>query len=312
MTGTTLHRTEHSLTVAASADELYAVVADVARWPAVFEPTVAVRHLERVGRTERFQIWAEVNGHVITWRSTRVLDAERGVITFHQEHSAPPFDSMSGAWFFRASADGGTEVVLRHRFSVADPGALADAERALEANSTRELNALAGVVASGHPVNDVTFSFTDAVVLDRPVADAYAFVERAERWERVLPHVTRVVLDEPVRGVQHLEMDTTVDGNSHTTRSIRICRAPGWIAYKQRVTPPLLAGHSGEWVFEPHPEGTLAVARHTVTLRPEAIPGLLGPGASVADARAHVREALGRNSRATLGHAAAVASRAGT
>lgn len=310
MTGTTLHRTEHSLTIAAPTDELYAVVADVARWPAVFEPTVAVRHLERVGRTERFQIWAEVNGHVVTWRSTRVLDADRGVIAFHQEHSAPPFDSMSGAWLFRASADGGTEVVLRHRFSVANSDALEDAERALEANSTRELNALAGLVASGHPVNDVTFSFTDTVVLDCPVADAYAFVERAEHWERILPHVTRVVLEEPARGVQHLEMDTTVGGSSHTTRSVRICRAPGWIAYKQRVTPPLLAGHSGEWVFEPHPQGTLAVARHTVTLRPETIPGLLGPGASVADARAHVREALGRNSRGTLVHAAAVTTQA--
>ncbi|MEU9591462.1 aromatase/cyclase [Streptomyces sp. NPDC048219] len=310
MTGNTLHRTEHSLTIAAPADELYSVVADVTRWPAVFEPTVAVRHLERVGRTERFQLWAEVNGQVATWRSTRVLDADRGIIVFHQEHSAPPFDRMSGAWLFRASADGGTEVVLRHRFSVADSEALEDAERALDANSTRELNALAGVVASGHPVNDVTFSFTDTVVLDRPVADAYAFIERAERWERVLPHVTRVVLDEPVRHVQHLEMDTTVDGSRHTTRSVRICRAPGWIAYKQRVTPPLLAGHSGEWIFEPHPRGTLAVAHHTVTLRPEAIPGLLGPGASVADARAHVREALGRNSRATLSHAAAVTTQA--
>ncbi|MYS89687.1 MULTISPECIES: aromatase/cyclase [Streptomyces] len=310
MNGTTLHRTEHSLTIAAPADELYAVVADVTRWPAVFEPTVAVRHLERVGRTERFQIWAEVNGRVVTWRSTRVLDGDRRVIIFHQEHSAPPFARMSGAWFFRASADGSTEVVLRHRFAVADPGALADAERALEANSTRELNALAGVVASGHPVDEVTFSFTDTMVLERPVEETYAFVEHAERWERTLPHVTRVVLEEPAPGVQHLEMDTAVDGTSHTTRSVRICRQPGWIAYKQRVTPPLLAGHSGEWIFESHPEGTLAVARHTVTLRPEAIPRLLGPGASVADARAHVREALGRNSRATLGHAAAVTAEA--
>lgn len=310
MTGSMPYRTDHRLTVEASAADLYAVVADVSRWPAVFEPTVAVRHLARAGRTERFQIWAEVGDRVITWRSTRVRDSDRRVITFHQEHSAPPFTSMSGAWFFRERAEGGTEVVLRHRFTVDAPDDLADAERALDANSTRELDALAQVVASGHRVDEVTFSFTDAMVLRVPVDSAYSFVERAERWERLLPHVTRVVLEEPAQGVQHLEMDTLVDGAEHTTRSVRVCRAPGWIAYKQRITPPLLAGHSGEWFFEPHTDGTLATACHTVTLRPEAIPSLLGPGATVAEAQAHVREALGRNSRATLGHAASAAAKA--
>lgn len=303
------HRTQHSLTVDAPADALYALVADVTRWPAVFEPTVAVRHVERTERTERFEIWATIEGRVAHWRSRRTLDPVRRLVSFRQEHSAPPFSDMSGAWLFRELPGGRTEVVLRHRFTLADDdaGTLADCERALETNSARELAALARVAGTGHPIDDVVFSFTDTVTLDGPVEQAYAFIERADLWERRLPHVSRVALDEAVPGIQHLEMDTTTaDGSAHTTRSVRVCRAPGWIAYKQQLTPALLAGHSGEWTFRAGAGGTVATARHTVVLRPEAVTEVLGAGATLADARAFVHDALGRNSRTTLEHAHAV------
>ncbi|MFE1172285.1 aromatase/cyclase [Streptomyces sp. NPDC058773] len=305
----TLHRTEHALVIDAPADALYALVADVTLWPAVFEPTVAVHHLERTERTECFEIWAVVADRVAHWTSRRTLDPRRRLVSFRQEHSNPPFRSMSGAWLFRVLPGGATEVVLRHRFALVNPTTedLARAEKALEANSTRELAALARAAGSGHPVGEVVFSFTDSVAVPGPVEQAYEFVERADRWHTWLPHVSRVALEEPSLGIQYLEMDTTTaDGAAHTTRSVRVCRAPHWIAYKQQLTPPLLAGHSGEWTFSTGPQGTVATSHHTVALRPEAVPRVLGAHATLADARAHVRDALSHNSRSTLEHARTV------
>ncbi|TYR64464.1 aromatase/cyclase [Streptomyces parvus] len=305
----TVHRSEHTLTVSAPAEDLYALVADVRRWPAVFEPTVHVCHLAREGRTERFEIWAEVNGEVAHWRSHRVLDPRRLYVSFRQEHSRPPVTSMSGGWLFRRPADGGTEIVLRHRFTVADddPAAVARVEEALDRNSARELGALAALTGTGHAVDDLVFSFTDTIPLrgSGGALGAYTFVERAERWADLLPHVARVDLTEPEPGVQWLEMDTvTADGSTHTTRSARICRAPEWIAYKQQRTPRLLSGHSGEWTFAQTADGPVATARHTVAIDPSGITEVLGPEATTSDARAYLRDALGRNSLATLRHAA--------
>ncbi|MEV4425565.1 aromatase/cyclase [Streptomyces sp. R-07] len=311
----TVHRSEHSVTVAAPAETLYALVADVTRWPAVFEPTVHVRHLARDGRTERFEIWAEVNGEIAHWRSRRVLDPRRLYVSFRQEHSRPPVTSMSGGWLFRPLADGRTEIVLRHRFTVAgdDPAAAARIEEALDRNSARELGALAALAETGHPVDDLVFSFTDTIPLTGAARDAYTFVERAERWAELLPHVARVTLTEPEPGLQWLEMDTvTADGSAHTTRSARICRAPEWIAYKQQRTPRLLSGHSGEWTFAQTPQGAVATARHTVAVDPTGITEVLGPDATLADARTYVREALGRNSLTTLRHAAEASGAAQT
>nr|P16560.1 RecName: Full=Granaticin polyketide synthase bifunctional cyclase/dehydratase [Streptomyces violaceoruber]CAA09656.1 aromatase [Streptomyces violaceoruber]CAA34267.1 unnamed protein product [Streptomyces violaceoruber]CAA34372.1 unnamed protein product [Streptomyces violaceoruber] len=310
----TVHRSEHTVTVAAPPEALYALVADVTRWPAVFEPTVHVRHLAREGRTERFEIWAEVNGEIAHWRSRRVLDPVRRYVSFRQEHSRPPVTSMSGGWLFRPLADGRTEIVLRHRFTVADddPAAVARIEEALDRNSARELGALAALAETGHPVDELVFSFTDTLPLQGAARDAYTFVERAERWAELLPHVAQCGADRAGTGLeQWLEMDTvTADGSTHTTRSARICRAPEWIAYNEQRTPRLVSGHSGEWTFAQTPEGPVATARHTVAVDPSGITEVLGPDATLADARAYLRDALGRNSLATLRHAAEAAQRA--
>ncbi|GAA4915004.1 aromatase/cyclase [Streptomyces coeruleoprunus] len=305
---TSPHRTEHTRVVAAPPDALYGLVADTTRWPAVFGPSVHVDHLERDDRSERFEIWAQVNGRVVSWVSRRLLDPARRYIAFRQERSAPPFASMSGGWLFRALPDGGTEVVLRHRFTTVDdePDTLAAVHRALDRNSAEELAALARIAELGHPVEDVVFSFTDTVPLTGTAAEAYDFVNRADLWAERLPHVARAELTEEVPGVQTLEMDTvTADGSSHRTRSVRVCRAPHWIAYKQLKMPRLLTGHSGLWTFGEDAEGRpVAVSRHTVAVDPAAVRDVLGPDAGLAEARAYLREALGRNSMTTMRYAA--------
>jgi aromatase len=305
---TNRHRTEHTLTVSAPPRTLYDLVADVTLWPAAFGPTVYVRHFEHTPRQERFQLWAVVNGQVTSWVSRRTLHPEELRITFHQEHSRPPFDSMSGEWIFRELPGGRCEVVLVHDFVPVDdsPRTLASIMAALDRNSPEELAALARLSGLGHPLPEVIFSFTDVLPLRAGVADAYAFVHRADLWAERLPHVAGVRLAEPSPGVQELEMETvTADGSSHTTRSFRVCQEGEWIAYKQLKTPKLLLGHSGLWTFSDGDEGPVATARHTVALDPAAVTEVLGAGSTLADARAYIREALGNNSRTTLSYAAA-------
>lgn len=303
-----IHRTEHTLTVAAPVQVLYDLVADVTLWPAVFGPSVHVRHLERTARGEVFEIWAQVNGAVTNWTSRRSLDPGRHYVGFRQQRPFAPLTSMGGGWLFRPLPDGRTEVALRHRFSVAGdaPEAVRRVLDALDRNSAEELAALARIAELGHPLQDVVFSFTDVVPLGNSPEEAYDFVNRADLWAERLPHVRRVRLTEDVPGVQSLEMDTvTADGSAHTTRSVRVCEASSWIAYKQYVLPKLLLGHSGLWTFSDGEEGPVATARHTVAIDPAAVTEVLGAQATLADARAFVREALGRNSMTTMTHAAA-------
>jgi aromatase len=302
------HTTRHTLVVDAPPQALYGLVADVSRWPAVFGPCVHVRHTERGEHEERFEIWARVGDRIAGWASRRTLDPERLRIVFAQERSQAPVASMGGEWLFQETPDGRTEVVLLHTFTAVDddPQAVRWIDEVLDRNSLAELAALAAVAGCGHPVDEVVFSFTDTLALPGRAADAYSFVHRADRWAEELPHVARVELTETADGVQDLTMDTlTADGSTHTTHSVRVCGGPSWIAYKQFVTPKLLSGHSGLWTFSEGPRGAVATATHIVSLDPSAVTEVLGPGATLADARAWIRDALGRNSLATLSFAAA-------
>jgi len=100
--------------------------------------------------------------------------------------------------------------------------------------------------------------------------------------------------------VQFFDMDTrTPDGASHTTRSVRLCFAPDLIVYKQIRLPKLLDAHTGHWKLDSTPEGTVATARHTATIKPSAL-SLLGPDTTVAGARRYLRRVLSANSLNTL------------
>jgi aromatase len=304
------HFTEHALTVGAEPRAVYDVIADVDLWPAVFEPTIYVRRLTASERWERFQLWALLNDEVTSWTSRRNLHPERLSITFEQEVSQPPIAYMGGEWRLRALPGDRTEIVLRHRYSAVgdDPSSLAWIEAALEDTSTRELAAVGRVVEAGHRPEELVFWFKDTIESPVSASCAFDFMRQADRWADVLPHVRRVRLDEPSPGVQQIEMDTVIsDGSSHSTRSFRIHDEREWIAYKQMVLPPLLRGHSGLWTFKALPSGgSWATARHAVALDPDAVTEVLGPGKTLADARAYVRENLGSNSRTTLEYAAAV------
>ncbi|MFJ9153330.1 aromatase/cyclase [Streptomyces sp. NPDC102270] len=296
----------HSRLVAAPAENVYRVVADVTSWPVVFGPAVHVRHLHRTEGEERFQLWALVGGDVHTWVSRREFDPAARRIVFRQERTHPPVTAMAGTWSFHPLRDGRTEVRLEHTFSVDGEGAAAGIRAAVDRNSKEELAALGRITELGHPLDEVIDTFSDTVVLDAHPKDVYEFVRRSDLWPERLPHVARVDLSEDASGIQHMEMDTvTADGTAHTTRSVRVCSAPSWIAYKQLLPPRTLLGHRGRWTFTPVERGVEVTATHTVAIDHRAARAVLGADCTVARAREHLRAALGGNGRATLAHAGA-------
>ncbi|MEY9948918.1 aromatase/cyclase [Kitasatospora sp. GAS1066B] len=312
--------TRHRITVAASPERVFGLIADAAGWPQVFGPTVHVEVGESDGESDQaeqlLRIWAFANGEVRGWTSRRSLDPARHRVAFRQLVSSPPVAGMGGEWQVGA-VEGGSEVVLLHDFSAVadDPDAVTWIEQAIDRNSTAELRALAAAAAAPDDgaADAPRFTFRDSVRIDGAAADVFDFLDRADRWPSRLPHVARVDFSER-GGVQYLEMDTRApDGGVHTTSSVRLSFADrATIVYKQVKVPPVMAAHTGRWVIEADPDGgpgLLATSWHTVTLDPAGIAELLGPDATVAQARERVRHALGTNSATTLRHAKEFAER---
>jgi ribosome-associated toxin RatA of RatAB toxin-antitoxin module len=290
---------EHTITVAAPADAVHALIADVTNWPRIFPPTVHAEVLEQGDGHERIRIWATANDTVKTWTSMRQLS--EGRIVFRQEISSPPVASMGGEWILEAQPDGSTLVRLLHDFTAVgdDPASIEWISQAIDRNSDKELAALRDAAVAGD--EHLTLRVEDTVDIGGPAEDVYGFLYQAQLWEQRLPHVARVELVEDTPNLQSLEMDTRApNGSIHTTRSIRVCTPHTRIVYKQLRLPALLSVHIGQWSLAPTPGGVRVTSGHTVVLKPSAIPDVLGAEATVGNAREFVRNALSTNSLATL------------
>ncbi|WP_101258546.1 aromatase/cyclase [Streptomyces barkulensis] len=307
MSRSALREVEHEITVSAPAATVYRLIAEVENWPRIFPPTIYVDHVERNEDSERIRIWATANGEAKNWTSRRVLDPENLRIGFRQEVSAPPVASMGGTWVVEALSATESRVRLLHDYRAVDddPESLRWIDEAVDRNSRSELAALKANIEQAHAAEDLTFSFEDSVRIAGSAKDAFDFVNEAGLWPERLPHVATVRFEEETPGLQTLEMDTRAkDGSVHTTKSYRVAFPHHRIAYKQVTLPALMTLHTGYWTFEQDDQGvTTATSQHTVTLNTANIERILGPEATVADAREYVRSALSTNSRATLGHA---------
>ncbi|MFE5200024.1 aromatase/cyclase [Streptomyces sp. NPDC056601] len=303
----TVREVEHDITVQAAAADVYRLLAEVENWPRLFPPSVYVDHLERDGDEERIRIWATANGEAKNWTSRRVLDSEALRIRFWQEVSSPPVAEMTGTWILEAVAEDETRVRLLHTYRAIDddPDSLAWIDQAVDRNSKAELPALKANLERASHADELTLSFEDSVRVEGSAKDVFDFLNHADRWTERLPHVASVEFTEETPGLQTLRMDTrTKDGSTHTTESVRVAFPHHKIAYKQTTLPALLTLHTGYWQLDEAPDGTTtATSQHTVVLNADVITQVLGPEAGAAEARAFIREALGGNSRATLGHA---------
>jgi aromatase len=297
---------EHEITIAAPAEAVYRLIAEVENWPRIFPPTVYVDHVERTDHEERIRIWATANGAAKNWTSRRTLDPQALRIEFRQEVSAPPVAAMGGTWIIEPLSGGGSRVRLLHDYRAIDddPDDLKWIDEAVDRNSRSELAALKTNVELAVGSEDLLLSFADTVRIDGSAKDVYDFVNEAQLWKERLPHVARVELTEDTPGLQILEMDTlTKDGSTHTTKSVRVTFPHQRIVYKQITVPALMTLHTGYWLFEERADGVDATSQHTVVINTANIAAILGEQATVEDAKAYVRNALSTNSRATLGHA---------
>jgi aromatase len=308
----TLREVEHEIGVEAPADAIYRLIAEVENWPRIFPPTIYVDHLERSGNEERIRIWATANGAAKNWTSRRVLDPAGRRIDFRQEISTPPVAAMGGSWIIEEIGPSSSRVRLLHDYRAVDDNqeSLRWIDQAVDRNSRSELAALKSNVERAHQQQELTFSFEDTVQIAGAAKDVYDFINDAGEWAERLPHVARVRLDEETPGLQTLEMDTRAkDGSTHTTKSYRVCFPHHGIAYKQVTLPALLSLHTGYWTFRDDEDGVSATSQHTVVLEPANIAKVLGPDATVADAREYVHTALSTNSLATLSLAKAYAEK---
>jgi aromatase len=306
----TIREVEHEITVDAPAATVYRLIAEVTHWPQIFPPTIFVDHLEQGTTHERIRIWATANGEPKNWTSRRTLDADRLRIDFRQEVSTPPVAAMGGTWIIEPLSAESSRIRLLHDYRAVDddPDGLAWIDEAVDRNSRSELAALRVNVESAHAAEQVTFSFEDTTLIDGAAKDVYDFINEAHLWAERLPHVATVRLTEDTPGLQELEMDTRAsDGSVHTTKSYRVTFPHHRIAYKQVTLPALMTLHTGVWTFTENDTGVAATSQHTVVLNTANITRILGPGATVTDAREYVHKALSTNSRATLGHAKAYA-----
>lgn len=308
MSPNTLREVEHEVTVAAPADTVYRLIAEVENWPRIFPPTIHVEHLERAPDSERIRIWATANDEPKTWTSRRTLSPQERRIEFRQEVSTPPVAQMGGTWLAEPAGAGRTRLRLLHDYLAVDddPAGLEWIDRAVDRNSRSELEALRRNVEAVVAAEELTFDFEDSVTVRGRAKYLFDFIDRADLWTDRLPHVADVDLHEPSPGLQSLQMRTRAkDGSTHLTKSYRITFPHRLIAYKQVTLPALLDLHTGRWTFtEDETTGcTVATSQHTVTLKAQAVPEVLGEDATLASARDYVRGALSGNSLATLGHA---------
>lgn len=297
------YNTEHQVEICAPAEDVFDLIADISRWPRVFPPSVHLEYVERGERSERIRIWATANGVVKTWVSRRDLDRERLSVRFVQEVSQPPVAGMGGEWLISPLPGGRTRLRLLHDFQAVGESAenVSWIQSAIDGNSRQELAALKATAERQHEHGELELTFSDTVQINGAARSVYDFIYQAGQWKERLPHVTRVVLEEDNPNVQILEMDTqTADGSVHTTKSVRICFPHSRIVYKQTTLPALMSVHTGEWVIRENGTGCSITSVHSVVVKPEAISVVLGDGATVAEARAFLRKALGGNSATTM------------
>jgi aromatase len=312
VTTSAVRETEHEINVAAPAERVYALIADVGKWPEIFPPTAHAECVERDGNSELIRLWATANGTAKTWTSRRRQDPERMSVSFRQERSQHPVGGMGGEWAVEPVSESECRVRLRHDFFAAsdDPADLDWIGQAVNRNSTSELRALKASAELTGP--DQLITFDDTVTVAGSAKDVYDFLNEAQLWSQRLPHVARVSLEEATPGLQILEMDTTTkDGGVHTTRSVRVCQPYTRIAYKQTTLPALLMLHTGCWLIEQRDGGASVTSRHTVRINAERITDVLGDDADVQTAQEFVRTALSGNSLATLRLAKAYAEGSG-
>nr|WP_272921945.1 aromatase/cyclase [Streptomyces sp. SID3915] len=297
----TQRRVEHGITIDADVETVFDLVADVARWPQFHLSAVHAETVHANEKGELVKYWAlDGDAAVRTWQTVRRTDRPGRRITFAHMEARPPATELRGEWVFTELAPDRTRVELSHQVGApadADLGPLPDG---LAQDSEDCLTTLRDTAERHADLDELVVSFTDPLFIAGSVEDAYDYLYRADLWPERIPHVVGLAMTEDEPNVQFFDMDTKgPDGSTHTVRSVRICLPSRLIVYKQISLPAMLDAHTGHWRFTETPEGVVAEARHTSTIKRSALTQL-GGATTVGEARRYLRRLLSGNSMSNL------------
>lgn len=129
---TPMIHTEHTVTVAAPADVVYVVLADIERYAELFPPTRGSVLLEESETHQIARLTVDVSGQLQSWVTRRDLDRERRVIAYRQLENAPMIKFMGGEWRALPLGDDRTQLVITHDFAARATDAVPSEETASE------------------------------------------------------------------------------------------------------------------------------------------------------------------------------------
>lgn len=297
------HIAEDQAVVSAPVEVVRGLIMDVVGWTQLHDPAVHSEYLERGKNEDLTQQWSVVDDHTVrSWTARRWVREQGREIIFAHEPAKPPFADVRGGWTLRPQADGSTLVTMHHEFTLLKEGTELAARmvESMRHGSSSYLETLKYAAENREELARLIISFEDPLFISGSVEDVYTYLYEADKWPERIPHVARLDMTEEVPNIQFFDMDTvSSDGSRHTTRSVRICRPHNKIVYKQIQPPKTMVAHTGHWKFTETPEGVIASARHSATIKPEGL-HLLGEGTTVEGARRYLRRILSANSMGNL------------
>jgi acyl carrier protein len=116
-----LQHTEHAISIEASVDRVYGILADLKGYERLFPPTQSVEILDEGSGYQVGRLVVDVGGRLQSWVTRRELDAQRALIRYRQIETAPLIGHMSGEWRCYPLGGSSTQLVLTHDFVVREP-----------------------------------------------------------------------------------------------------------------------------------------------------------------------------------------------
>lgn len=130
--GDAMDHTEHTVTVEANADVVYAVLADIEGYARLFPPTESATLLEEAETHQIARLVVDVSGQRQSWVTRRDLDREHRAIAYRQLENAAMVEYMGGEWRALPLDDRRTQLVITHDFVARPTEAVPSQEKATE------------------------------------------------------------------------------------------------------------------------------------------------------------------------------------
>ena len=193
-------------------DEVYRIIRDSARWPEIFEPCQAVRHLSHSAYDEHIEVTALVNGEAMTWESKRAFQPAIHGINSVVVKPMKLVSRMETSWRVVALNHAQCLLVLEHTFGIVDePAGLVDGvstqseaeafmRRAIHTNSTKELGNIKQVAERLRPATQTPLEFvtSHAIVCEAPAQRVYKVLVNVGNWPQIIEACTAARSMSPV------------------------------------------------------------------------------------------------------------------